>query len=106
MARIVGAPVEALRETLRCSSDAAVLEARQFTFDSPLVRSSPRLATWAAESFTPGRAWTQAVAELTTRIHREFIYDPTATTTSTPVEEVFSLKAGCAKTLPTSRSHA
>lgn len=87
-------PWEALRDRLRQSTDDATLEARQFTFDSPLVRSSPRLASWAAESFSPGRPWNEAVAELTSRIHRDFIYDPTATTTSTPVEEVFGLKRG------------
>jgi transglutaminase-like putative cysteine protease len=87
-------PWETLRDRLSRDTDDATLEARQFTFDSPHVRSSPRLASWAAESFTPGRAWNEAVVELTNRIHRDFIYDPTATTTSTPVEEVFGLKRG------------
>jgi len=87
-------PWESLRERLARDTDAATLEARQFTFDSPLVRASPRLASWAAESFWPARPWNEAVVELTSRIHREFAYDPAATTTSTPVEEVFSLKRG------------
>lgn len=87
-------PWESLRERLTRDTDATTLEARQFTFDSPLVRSSPRLASWAAESFTPSRPWNEALLELTARIHREFAYDPTATTTSTPVEEVFTLKRG------------
>jgi transglutaminase-like putative cysteine protease len=87
-------PWESLRDSLARVTDDATLEARQFTFDSPLVRCSPRLASWTAESFPPGRPWNEAVAELTTRIHREFIYDPAATTTSTPVEEVFGLKRG------------
>jgi transglutaminase-like putative cysteine protease len=87
-------PWETLRDRLVRDTDAATLEARQFAFDSPLVRTSPRLASWAAESFTPGRPWHEALVELTARIHREFAYDPTATTTSTPVEEVFALKRG------------
>jgi transglutaminase-like putative cysteine protease len=87
-------PWESLRDRLARDTDAATLEARQFTFDSPLVRASPRLASWAAESFRPARPWNEALVELTNRIHREFTYDPTATTTSTPVEEVFSLKRG------------
>jgi len=87
-------PWESLRDRLARDIDATTLEARQFTFDSPLVRSSPRLASWAGESFTPGRPWNEAVVELTNRIHLEFAYDPTATTTSTPVEEVFALKRG------------
>ena len=87
-------PWESLRDRLSRDTDAATLEARQFTFDSPLVRASPRLASWAAESFRPTRPWNEALVELTSRIHREFAYDPTATTTSTPVEEVFTLKRG------------
>jgi transglutaminase-like putative cysteine protease len=87
-------PWETLRDRLARDTDPATLEARQFAFDSPLVRTSPRLASWAAESFTPSRPWHEALVELTARIHREFTYDPTATTTSTPVEEVFALKRG------------
>ncbi len=87
-------PWESLRDRLSRDTDDATLEARQFTFDSPLVRSSPRLASWTAQSFTPGRPWNEAAAELTSRINREFIYDPTATSTSTPVEEVFGLRRG------------
>jgi transglutaminase-like putative cysteine protease len=87
-------PWESLRDRLSRDTDAATLEACQFMFDSPLVRSSPRLASWAAESFSPGRPWNEAVIELTSRIHHEFAYDPSATTTSTPVEEVFALKRG------------
>jgi transglutaminase-like putative cysteine protease len=85
---------ESLRDRLARDTDVAAVDARQFTFDSPFVRSSPRLAAWAADSFAPGRPWAEALMELTRRIHREFAYDPTATTTSTPVEEVFALKRG------------
>jgi transglutaminase-like putative cysteine protease len=87
-------PWEEIRDRLRRDTDAATLDARQFTFDSPLVRGSPRLAAWAATSFTPGRPWAEAVVDLTRRIHRDFTYDPTATQTGTPVDEVFALKRG------------
>jgi transglutaminase-like putative cysteine protease len=87
-------PWESLRDRLARDTDAATLEAREFSFDSPLVRGSPHLAAWTAESFTPARPWAEAVVDLTRRIHREFAYDPTATTTSTPVEEVFALRRG------------
>lgn len=87
-------PWESLRDRLKHDIDPVTLDARQYTYDSPLVRGSPRLAAWAAASFTPSRPWAEAVVDLTRRIHREFAYDPTATTTSTPVEEVFGLKRG------------
>lgn len=87
-------PWETLRDRLTRDTDAATLAARQFACESPLVPTSPRLASWAGESFTPSRHWHEALIDLTSRIHREFAYDPTATTTSTPVEEVFALKRG------------
>ena len=87
-------PWETIRDRLRRDTDAATLDARQFTDDSPHVRTSPLLAAWAAESFPPGRPWAEAVIDLTRRIHRDFAYDPTATTTATPVEEVFALRRG------------
>lgn len=87
-------PWEKVRDTLAKPGDAAAIAAREFTLDSPHVRRAPHLAAWAADSFTPGRPWAEAVVDLTRRIHRDFAYDPTATTTSTPVDEVFRLKRG------------
>lgn len=85
---------ETLRDRLATTRDADGLRARQFDCDSPFVRSSPQLAAWAGASFPPGRPWAEAVLDLTRRIHRGFAYDPTATTTGTPVEDVFALRRG------------
>ena len=87
-------PWEEIRDRLRRDLDPATLDARQFTDESPLVRSGPELAAWASESFTPGRPWIEAVVDLTRRIHRDFAYDPAATTTGTPVDEVFRMRRG------------
>lgn len=87
-------PWEQVRDQLATDRSAEAIRARQFAFESPHVRLSAPLAAWAAESFRPGRPWAEALVDLTARIHREFAYDPTATTTSTPVEEVFTLKRG------------
>jgi transglutaminase-like putative cysteine protease len=87
-------PWERLRDALSGTSLPGAVTAREFTCESPLVRSAPRLAEWASASFTPGRPWAEALLDLTHRIHRDFVYDPTATTTSTPVEEVFALRRG------------
>jgi len=92
--QLAGRPWEELRDRLTRALDADTLLARQFVLPSPLVRPAPVLAAWARESFTPGRTWHEAVLDLTQRIHREFTYDPAATTTSTPVEEVFALRRG------------
>lgn len=87
-------PWERIRERLLGDPGPDPLDARQFRLDSPYVRGGDRIAAWTLESFEPRRPWREAVVELTRRIHREFAYDPAATTTSTPVEEVFDLRRG------------
>jgi len=52
------------------------------------------VATWAAASFPPGRPLGEAVADLAGRIHREFAYEPGATTVETPLADVFRAKRG------------
>lgn len=85
---------EAIRDGVASAADPEAIAAREFVLDSPFVRLAPQLAEWARQSFTPGRPWAEAVMDLTRRIHRDFVYDPTATTTSTPVEEVFAHRRG------------
>ena len=75
-------------------SQRALLDACQFAYDSPHVTTFPELAAYAAGSFMPGRPWLEAVLDLTRRIHTEFRYDQTATTVSTPLDEVLKLRRG------------
>jgi transglutaminase-like putative cysteine protease len=85
---------ETVRDHLRSPQSARNLEACQFTFDSPHVKCSEGLKDYAAQSFTPNRPILAAALELTERIHREFRYDKTATTVSTPLEDVLRLRRG------------
>jgi len=87
-------PWETIRDAVAFSATAEAITAREFVLDSPFVRGGPQLAEWAGQSFTPGRPWAEAVMDLTRRIHRDFVYDPSATTTSTPVEDVFAHRRG------------
>lgn len=87
-------PWERIRDEVAAARTPAAVAAREFVLASPHVRTAPQFAEWAAASFTPGRPWAEALVDLTRRIYREFTYDPTATTTSTPVEEVFRLRRG------------
>jgi transglutaminase-like putative cysteine protease len=87
-------PWEQVRDELAASTGPITLEAREFVSPSPLVPVAAHLAEWAAASFSPGRPWAEALLDLTRRIHREFVYDPTATTISTPVEDVFAHRRG------------
>ncbi len=73
---------------------AAGLDSLQFAFDSPYTLAGPDVAAFARESFPPGRPLLDAALDLTRRIHGEFRYDSTATSVSTPVDEVFRLRRG------------
>lgn len=68
--------------------------AYMYLFPSPAVKPDAAVAEYAAHSFSGARPLLEAVMDLTTRIHRDFIFDPTATTTATPVEEIFANRRG------------
>ncbi len=85
---------ETVRDRLANDHSPPAIESSQFLFDSPHIETSPELRALAAESFRPGRPWLESLQELTAWIHREFRYDESATTVSTPLDEVISLRSG------------
>ncbi len=87
-------PWEQVREVLRGDRSPQTLDAYQYTFDSPYIPSANGLAGYAEPSFAPGRPVLDAVLDLTRRIHTDFRYDPTATTTATPLSDVLKLRRG------------
>jgi transglutaminase-like putative cysteine protease len=70
------------------------LDAYQFQFESPRIRTRPEYAAYALESFTPGRPMREALMELTTRIYKDFKFDAKVTTVRTPIETVFKKRRG------------
>jgi transglutaminase-like putative cysteine protease len=72
----------------------AGLEAYQFGFESPRIRVRPEFASYALQSFTPGRPMPEALLDLTARIHKDFRFDSKATSVRTPIEEVFKKRRG------------
>ena len=87
----------AWEEAFACLCDdltPAAIDARQYVLESPMVRPTPEIAEYAVSSFPPGRPLGEAVAELTARIHRDFAYEPGATTIGTPLAEVFDQRRG------------
>ena len=70
------------------------LEAHEFTYASPLVPLDSEFKDYASSSFAPGRPILDAVTDLTRRIHKDFSFDATATTVSTPVSEVYKQRRG------------
>lgn len=85
---------EAVRGRCRSDRSLSVLEAIEFAFASPLVPLEPAYAEYAAPSFRPGRSVLEAAMDLNERIHHEFQFDPTATTVSTPLEQVLRQRRG------------
>jgi transglutaminase-like putative cysteine protease len=55
---------------------------------------APAITEYARESFAAGRPIVEAAAELMTRMHADFVYDPEATTVSTPAVEAFEARHG------------
>jgi transglutaminase-like putative cysteine protease len=87
-----------LWETIRdaCRSDilTPASAAGEFTFCSALVPVDEKYAAYARLSFPAGRTVLEGVCDLNHRIHRDFVFDPTATDAATPVEKAFTQKRG------------
>jgi len=87
-------PWEEVRDLLPADRAPATLEAYQFVFGTRYTPPGPELTAYAQPFFTAGRPILEAVLDLTARIHRDFVYDPRATTVATPLNEVFAKRRG------------
>ncbi len=74
--------------------DPALLNARQFTFDSTYIPRNPELADYARPSFPRGRSLLECLVDLTRRINSEFTFDKDMTTIGTPVLDVLHHRHG------------
>jgi transglutaminase-like putative cysteine protease len=87
-------PWETVVEQIAGDRSAQGLAIFELTLASPYARGSTDLASYAAPSFTPGRPLFDAARDLTSRIRRDFGYEPGATSVSTPVDQVFAQRRG------------
>jgi transglutaminase-like putative cysteine protease len=71
-----------------------VVEPYQFIFDSPQASASQELADYAMENFPKGLPLLMGLQSLNARIHKDFKYDPKATTVATPLDEVWKKRRG------------
>jgi transglutaminase-like putative cysteine protease len=85
---------EAVRARLSALDAPPLAEAVEFLFDSPHVERSHELADYAVKSFTARRTILESVTDLARRIHRDFKFDRTATSVSTPLRQVLKQKSG------------
>ena len=76
------------------SPSPVTLAALQYRFGSPYGRIKRRFANYAADCFPPGRSLLDSVLALNAKIHRDFAFDPEATTVATPVADVLTRRRG------------
>jgi transglutaminase-like putative cysteine protease len=85
---------ETIRDRLRLDPGNDAFDARGFVLRSPKVVVSPAVAAYAAESFRAGRALTDALIDLNSRIHTDFAYQPGSTSVRTTLNELLERRTG------------
>jgi transglutaminase-like putative cysteine protease len=71
-----------------------VIEAKEFSLDSPMVKVNKALADYARASFSLDRPLYESVEELTKRIFNDYTYTPGFTNIATPLSDVMAHKKG------------
>jgi transglutaminase-like putative cysteine protease len=92
-------PWEMLREQIARAGDDDARAAAAFGFASPRVPLLRTLADYARRSFEPKRPVGLAAIDLMSRIHRDFAFDPRATTVSATLDEVLVARSGVCQDL-------
>ena len=85
---------ENVQATLRNDLSLEGLDAYQYCFGSPASPIIPEAKTYAMVSCKPKYSVHEVAQDLMHRINTEFTFDPTATTVSTPVQDVLKSKRG------------
>ncbi|RDL44305.1 transglutaminase family protein [Marinomonas piezotolerans] len=83
-----------LRQLLAAAETPELRMTKEYLMDSPLIHRSSDLADYAAQTFDDTVPVLQAALDFTQKIFNEFTFDPTATSVSTPVEQVLLEKRG------------
>ncbi len=79
---------------LKAMPPAESMAVSEFLLDSPMIPMIAELSTFAGPSFERHEGVLAAALDLMTRIHKEFIYDPSFTTLATPLRDVLLHKRG------------
>jgi transglutaminase-like putative cysteine protease len=87
-------PWETVRDACQVEKLTPGSEAGAFRFSSPMVPLGKEFADYASPEFTSGRPILEAVLGLTSRIFKDFKFDPKATEVTTHVSEVLKKRAG------------
>lgn len=90
----VDQPWESIRDRVRVDPAEEAFDARGFLLESPKVVITPAVVAYAAESFPTGRPLTEALTELTSRIHADFAFAPGSTSVRTTLTELLNCRKG------------
>ena len=83
-----------VREMCAGGTPALRFELAQFCAASTMAPVLPEAAEYAKDSLREGGPWLTCLLDLTNSIHTGFVFDPTATTLTTPVLEIIENKRG------------
>ena len=90
----VALPWEDVVRDLRVRATDEAPPLAEFCLASPNVPVLTVTSDYARVNFTPRRPLLEALVALTERIRKDFVYDPLATTISTPIAEVAQRRRG------------
>ena len=82
------------RAWMRTSVEPLAHAARQFRYVSPATPALPQVREWTQRVFPDQRPLLDGVSQLCDEIHRQYIFDPTATHPGTPLEEFLRMQRG------------
>ncbi|MEO0795754.1 MAG: transglutaminase family protein [Verrucomicrobiota bacterium] len=90
----IAATCHEVREALHRSDNEELFDAMQFTYPSTVVRFDDAIADFASPFFPDDGRFLSGVLELAEHIYEHFVFDPTATDVTTPVNDVLTMKRG------------
>lgn len=70
------------------------VDIKQYSLETPMTAADEQILKYATQSFETGKSVFEATFDLTTRIYREFDYQPGHTTISTPLTQVIMERKG------------
>lgn len=85
---------ESVAASMRPRPCGVTARVSEFIHASPFVPLLEKAREYGAPSFAPGVPIVAGALDLMHRVHRDFRYDPAATSVSTPLSEVFTRKRG------------
>jgi transglutaminase-like putative cysteine protease len=85
---------EVARDHLGLDGAGDAVEVRDFLLDSSMVAASPELLAYATPSFPGGRPVIEALADLSSRINRDFAFKPGSTSIGTSLNELLERREG------------